>query len=85
MKSEFSTDDIKYLASKSEVAFKNKGYKVKIDINSIEGKYGCVYYFENGRMYTTGLDSKDICAKKVINIMNNIDEMVVKYCAINNI
>lgn len=85
MKSEFSADDIRYLADITSAKFLEKGYMVQCYVNTVIGKYGCVYNFSNGLTYTTGLDSKDICAKKMINIINNIDEMVVKYCAVNNL
>ena len=85
MRSEYSTDDIRYLAQRSVNEFRKRGYYVEYYINTVVGKYGCVYTFENGMIYTTGLDSKDICAKKIMNLIRNIDEMVVKYCAVDNI
>ena len=85
MRSEFSIDDIENLALLSRIKLKEMGYKVKTEINSVEGRYGCVYYFDNGKKYTTGLDSKDDCARKIKVLNSNLDDLVVRYCVTGNL
>lgn len=85
MRSEYSVDDIKFLAMVLEQEIRKRGYIVDFYINSVVGKYGCVFNFANGKIYTTGLDSKDVCVSKLKKKIEDVDELVVKYCATNNL
>lgn len=85
MRSKFSTGDIENLAILSRLKLRKMGYKVETEINSVGGRYGCVYYFNNGKIYTTGLDSKDDCARKIKALNDNLEDLVVKYCVSDNL
>ena len=85
MRSEYSVDDIKFLAMVLEQEIRKRGYIVDFYINSVVGKYGCVFNFANGKIYTTGFDSKDVCVSKLKKKIEDVDELVVKYCATNNL